>query len=164
MARNRQDAIGIRPGPDKRLGPIITVVGGCVDARGPFLVRPCEPLGPAWQMRQQFERRECMAHESVSDVTMGTETAVDRSADARPASKAPGRSPVPTLPTEWVGRSFLRTRARLDALLRAGFKALGGPGALLPSGEFVAIHDWKTTRTVPGTDYQIWNTSVVDAQ
>lgn len=26
------------------------------------------------------------------------------------------------------------------------------------SGEFVAIHDWKTSRTVPGTDYQIWNT------
>ena len=26
------------------------------------------------------------------------------------------------------------------------------------SGEFIAIHDWKTSRTVPGTDYQIWNT------
>ena len=26
------------------------------------------------------------------------------------------------------------------------------------TGEFVLIHDWVTTRTVPGTDYQIWNT------
>ena len=26
------------------------------------------------------------------------------------------------------------------------------------TGEYVLIHDWVTTRTVPGTEYQIWNT------
>lgn len=50
------------------------------------------------------------------------------------------------------------TRAGLDASLRAGFKALEVSVRRCASGEFVAIHDWKTTRTVPGTDYQIWNT------
>lgn len=51
------------------------------------------------------------------------------------------------------------TRAGLDASLRAGFKALEVSVRRCASGEFVAIHDWKTSRTVPGTDYQIWNTS-----
>ena len=50
------------------------------------------------------------------------------------------------------------TQAGLDASLRAGFKALEISVRRCVSGEFVAIHDWKTTRTVPGTDYQIWNT------
>lgn len=50
------------------------------------------------------------------------------------------------------------TQAGLDASLRAGFKALEVSVRRCASGEFVAIHDWKTTRTVPGTDYQIWNT------
>ena len=50
------------------------------------------------------------------------------------------------------------TKAGLDASLRAGFKALEISVRRCASGEFVAIHDWKTTRTVPGTDYQIWNT------
>lgn len=50
------------------------------------------------------------------------------------------------------------TQAGLDASLRAGFKALEISVRRCASGEFVAIHDWKTTRTVPGTDYQIWNT------
>ena len=50
------------------------------------------------------------------------------------------------------------TRQGLDASLRAGFKALEVSVRRCASGEFVAIHDWKTTRTVPGTDYQIWNT------
>ena len=49
-------------------------------------------------------------------------------------------------------------QAGLDASLRAGFKALEISVRRCASGEFVAIHDWKTTRTVPGTDYQIWNT------
>lgn len=51
------------------------------------------------------------------------------------------------------------TRAGLDASLRAGFKAIEVSVRRCASGEFVAIHDWKTSRTVPGTDYQIWNTS-----
>lgn len=51
------------------------------------------------------------------------------------------------------------TQAGLDASLRAGFKALEISVRRCASGEFVAIHDWKTTRTVPGTDYQIWNTT-----
>lgn len=51
------------------------------------------------------------------------------------------------------------TQAGLDASLRAGFKALEISVRRCASGEFVAIHDWKTSRTVPGTDYQIWNTS-----
>ena len=50
------------------------------------------------------------------------------------------------------------TQQGLDASLRAGFKALEISVRRCASGEFVAIHDWKTTRTVPGTDYQIWNT------
>lgn len=50
------------------------------------------------------------------------------------------------------------TQDGLDASLRAGFKALEISVRRCASGEFVAIHDWKTTRTVPGTDYQIWNT------
>ncbi len=50
------------------------------------------------------------------------------------------------------------TQAGLTASLRAGFKALELSVRRCASGEFVAIHDWKTSRTVPGTDYQIWNT------
>ncbi len=46
--------------------------------------RPCEALGPAWQMRQQFEGPARMAHRS-GDVTMGTETAVDQEWAPRPA-------------------------------------------------------------------------------
>lgn len=50
------------------------------------------------------------------------------------------------------------TQAGLNASLRAGFKALELSVRRCASGEFIAIHDWKTSRTVPGTDYQIWNT------
>lgn len=50
------------------------------------------------------------------------------------------------------------TQAGLEASLRAGFKALEVSVRRCASGEFIAIHDWKTSRTVPGTDYQIWNT------
>lgn len=50
------------------------------------------------------------------------------------------------------------TQAGLDASLRAGFKAMEVSVRRCASGEFVAIHDWKTSRTVPGTDFQIWNT------
>ena len=50
------------------------------------------------------------------------------------------------------------TRRGLDASLRAGFKALELSVRRCSTGEFVLIHDWVTTRTVPGTDYQIWNT------
>lgn len=50
------------------------------------------------------------------------------------------------------------TRQGLDASLRAGFKALELSVRRCATGEFVLIHDWVTTRTVPGTEYQIWNT------
>lgn len=102
-----------------------------------------------------------MAHESVSDVTMGTETAVDQEVDAL------GPHYVKRL---LAGRPFYiahrmggtefpeNTRQGLDASLRAGFKALEVSVRRCASGEFVAIHDWKTTRNVPGTDYQIWKT------
>lgn len=50
------------------------------------------------------------------------------------------------------------TRQGLDASLRAGFKALELSVRRCATGEFVLIHDWVTTRTVPGTDYQVWNT------
>lgn len=50
------------------------------------------------------------------------------------------------------------TRQGLDASLRAGFKALELSVRRCASGEFVLIHDWVTTRTAPGTEYQIWNT------
>lgn len=102
-----------------------------------------------------------MAHESVSDVTMGTETAVDQEVDAL------GPHYVKRL---LAGRPFYiahrmggmefpeYTRQGLDASLRAGFKALEVSVRRCASGEFVAIHDWKTTRNVPGTDYQIWKT------
>ena len=50
------------------------------------------------------------------------------------------------------------TRRGLDAALAAGFKALELSVRRCSTGEFVLIHDWVTTRTVPGTDYQIWNT------
>lgn len=56
------------------------------------------------------------------------------------------------------------TQRGLDASLRAGFKALEISVRLSAKGpngepaEFIAIHDWKTTRTVPGTDLPIWST------
>lgn len=50
------------------------------------------------------------------------------------------------------------TRQGLDASLRAGFKALELSVRRCSTGEYVLIHDWITTRTVPGTEYQIWNT------
>lgn len=50
------------------------------------------------------------------------------------------------------------TRRGLDASLAAGFKALELSVRRCATGEFVLIHDWVTTRTVPGTDYQIWDT------
>lgn len=50
------------------------------------------------------------------------------------------------------------TRRGLDASLAAGFKALELSVRRCATGEFVLIHDWVTTRTVPGTDYQLWNT------
>lgn len=50
------------------------------------------------------------------------------------------------------------TRRGLDASLAAGFKAIELSVRRCATGEFVLIHDWVTTRTVPGTDYQIWNT------
>lgn len=50
------------------------------------------------------------------------------------------------------------TRRGLDASLAAGFKALELSVRRCSTGEFVLIHDWDTTRTVPGTSYKIWNT------
>ena len=50
------------------------------------------------------------------------------------------------------------TQKGLTESLKAGFKALELSVRRCASGEFVLIHDWVTTRTVPGTDYQIWNT------
>ncbi len=50
------------------------------------------------------------------------------------------------------------TQKGLTESLRAGFKALELSVRRCASGEFVLIHDWVTTRTVPGTEYQIWNT------
>lgn len=50
------------------------------------------------------------------------------------------------------------TRRGLDASLAAGFKALELSVRRCATGEYVLIHDWITTRTVPGTDYQVWNT------
>lgn len=50
------------------------------------------------------------------------------------------------------------TRRGLDASLTAGFKALELSVRRCATGEYVLIHDWVTTRTVPGTDYQVWNT------
>ena len=50
------------------------------------------------------------------------------------------------------------TQRGLDASLRAGFKILEVSVRRCASGEFVAVHDWKTTRTVPGTDLPIWST------
>ena len=50
------------------------------------------------------------------------------------------------------------TQTGLDASLRAGFKALELSIRRCSTGEYVLIHDWVTARTVPGTEYQIWNT------
>lgn len=50
------------------------------------------------------------------------------------------------------------TRRGLDASLRAGFTALEVSVRRCASGEFVAIHDWTTARTVRGSNYQIWKT------
>lgn len=50
------------------------------------------------------------------------------------------------------------TQKGLTESLKAGFKALELSVRRCSTGEFVLIHDWVTTRTVPGTDYQIWNT------
>ena len=51
------------------------------------------------------------------------------------------------------------TQKGLTESLKAGFKALELSVRRCSTGEYVLIHDWVTTRTVPGTDYQIWNTS-----
>ena len=50
------------------------------------------------------------------------------------------------------------TQKGLTESLKVGFKALELSVRRCSTGEFVLIHDWVTTRTVPGTDYQIWNT------
>ena len=50
------------------------------------------------------------------------------------------------------------TQKGLTESLKAGFKALELSVRRCVTGEFVLIHDWVTTRTVPGTEYQIWNT------
>lgn len=50
------------------------------------------------------------------------------------------------------------TQKGLTESLKAGFKALELSVRRCATGEYVLIHDWVTTRTVPGTDYQIWNT------
>lgn len=50
------------------------------------------------------------------------------------------------------------TQKGLTESLKAGFKALELSVRRCSTGEFVLIHDWITSRTVPGTDYQIWNT------
>ena len=50
------------------------------------------------------------------------------------------------------------TQKGLTESLKAGFKALELSVRRCATGEFVLIHDWVTTRTAPGTDYQIWNT------
>lgn len=50
------------------------------------------------------------------------------------------------------------TQAGMETSLRVGFKALEVSVRRCASGEFIAIHDWKTSRTVSGTDYQVWNT------
>lgn len=50
------------------------------------------------------------------------------------------------------------TRRGLDASLRAGFKAIELSVRRCGSGEYVLMHDWKTNRTVPESDYAIWNT------
>ena len=50
------------------------------------------------------------------------------------------------------------TQKGLTESLKAGFKALELSVRRCASGELILIHDWVTTRTVPGTDYQIWNT------
>ena len=50
------------------------------------------------------------------------------------------------------------TQKGLTESLKAGFKALELSVRRCSTGEYVLIHDWVTTRTVPGTEYQIWNT------
>lgn len=50
------------------------------------------------------------------------------------------------------------TQNGLEGSLRRGFKALELSVRRCASGEFIAIHDWQTSRTVRGTDYQIWST------
>lgn len=50
------------------------------------------------------------------------------------------------------------TQRGLTESLNVGFKALELSVRRCATGEFVLIHDWVTTRTVAGTDYQIWNT------
>lgn len=50
------------------------------------------------------------------------------------------------------------TQKGLTESLKAGFKALELSVRRCSTGEYVLIHDWITSRTVPGTDYQVWNT------
>ncbi len=91
-----------------------------------------------------------MAHESVSDVTMGTETAVDQR-DALGPHHVKRSVACSILPTEWVGTEFREHAPGAGCVVARGFQGVGGLGAKrCASGEFVAIHDWKTTRTVPG--------------
>ena len=89
------------------------------------------------------------ARRSTTPVTPAGEDAVARFLAAHPfyVSHRMGGTEYPEF-----------TQAGMEASLRAGFKALEISVRRCASGDFVAIHDWKTSRTVPGTDYQIWNT------
>lgn len=51
------------------------------------------------------------------------------------------------------------TQKGLTESLKAGFKALELSVRRCATGEYVLIHDWITSRTVPGTEYQVWNTA-----
>lgn len=105
--------------------------------------------GTMWERAQGGDRWVAGTRTTSKPVPTPTGSAVDRFLASKPFYVAHrlGGTEYPEF-----------TRQGLDASLRAGFKALELSVRRCASGEFVLIHDWVTTRTVPGTEYQIWNT------
>ena len=105
--------------------------------------------GTMWERAQGGDRWVAGTREAPKPMPAPTGSVVDRFLASKPFYVAHrlGGTEYPEF-----------TRQGLEASLAAGFKALELSVRRCATGEFVLIHDWVTTRTVPGTDYQIWNT------
>lgn len=105
--------------------------------------------GTMWERAQGGDRWVAGAHAVSKPTPVPTGTVLDHFLVSKPFYVAHrlGGTEYPEF-----------TRQGLEASLRAGFKALELSVRRCSTGEFVLIHDWVTTRTVPGTDYQIWDT------
>lgn len=105
--------------------------------------------GTMWERTSGGDRWVAGTHAVSKPVPVPTGSVVDRFLASKPFYVAHrlGGTEYPEF-----------TQKGLTESLKAGFKALELSVRRCSTGEFVLVHDWVTTRTVPGTDYQIWNT------